>query len=131
MSLVNLELGKWIYLAIYLFIPLITLLILIRSLGLTSDEKPVEKAERHIGQADYWANIALNSVQSEIGTKSLESLLFTIQRNLEEAAQLLETAVPHNERPPLLNQFKAVENKYKRLKKQQKSVPASSPSLPL
>lgn len=124
MDLLNLEIGRWIYLAIYLSIPIITLLILIRSLGLATGENPADKAHKHIAQADYWANIALNTIQSEIGTKSLDSLLFTIQRNLREAAHLLETAVPQKERRSLRSRYKTVENKLKRLKKQHKTLPA-------
>lgn len=93
MNLLNLELGKWLYLIIYFFFPIITLLYLIRSFGLEVKEDVSDSIQRHIDQADYWANIALQIIQSQVGTKSLESLAHTVQHNLDAAARLLETAV--------------------------------------
>lgn len=92
MDLINIELGKWFYLVIYTFFPVVILLYLIRTYGLTSDENPAETAQKHIEQADYWTNIALQTIQSG-GSKSVASLITTIQHNLEEADKILETAV--------------------------------------
>ena len=93
MNLINLELGKWLYLIIYLFFPIMTLLYLIRTFGLEDKENAVESAQRHIEQADYWANIAQQMIQSQVGTKSLGSLAHTVQYNLDAAADLMATAV--------------------------------------
>jgi hypothetical protein len=93
MNLINLELGKWLYLIIYLFFPVITLLYLIRTFGLEAKEDTADSIQRHIEQADYWANVALQMMQSQVGTKSLDSLIYTVQHNLDAAAGLTETAV--------------------------------------
>lgn len=94
MDLVGLELGKWVYLFIYLFFPIITIIYLIRTFGLEVREDPLQKARRQIEQAGYWADIALQSAQSQRGTKSLASLEYTIQSNLDRASSLLEEADP-------------------------------------
>ena len=91
MNLINLEIGKWLYLIIYLFIPTVALLYLIRTHGLDLKENAAETIHRHLEQANYWADIAIKMAQSEIGTKSMASLIYTVQRNLNEAEQLLET----------------------------------------
>ena len=93
MALLNLESGKWLYLAIYLFLPLTTLIFLVRTFGLTQKVDAAALAKRHIEQADYWAVIALNLLRPETGSKSRASLIHTIRRNLDTAVHLLETAV--------------------------------------
>lgn len=116
MHLVDLELGRWIYLAIYLFLPITALLYLIRTFGLELKEEPAKTAKRHIEQADYWADIALNMTHSGVGTKSLASLAQTVQRNLDKASELLETAVlPNDQRQTLNDAYQAVANKLHRL----------------
>lgn len=89
MNLINLDLGKWLYLTIYLFLPVVTLLYLIRVHGLETKEDAAKLAQKHLEQADYWADIALKTIQSQTGTKSMTSLFHTIQHNLDEAAELL------------------------------------------
>lgn len=116
MDLVDLELGKWIYLAIYLFFPSLALVYLIRTFGLEVKENPAESAQRHIEQADYWADIALNMVQLETGTKSLISLVHTIRRNLDEAARWLET-IPGEQRQTLNDACQSVEDKLARIQR--------------
>ena len=93
MNLMNLELGKWLYLIIYLFFPVITLLYLIRTFGLKAKEDAAHLAQRHHEQAEYWAEIALKMVTSPTVTKSFSSVVYTVQHNLDEAERLLETAV--------------------------------------
>ncbi|MEJ2750531.1 MAG: hypothetical protein P8183_21885 [Anaerolineae bacterium] len=126
MNLVDLDVGKWIYLAIYLFFPLITLVYLIRTFGLEVEENVAESVRYHIEQADYWVEIALNTAQSKAGTKSLASLVHTVQWNLDEAARLLETAVIPTEQRRYLNRaYKAVQNKLTHIQKPHPSTPLS------
>lgn len=112
MNLIDLNQGKWLYLIMYLFFPIITLLYLIRSFGLRAREDVGESARRHIEQADYWADIALQMIQSHIGTKSLDSLAHTVQHNLDMADRLLETAVlTENQRQALAHTYNNVTDK--------------------
>lgn len=89
MDLVGIGLGKWLYLIIYLFLPVSTLIYLIIAFGLKLQEDPLVTAQRHIEQADYWADIAVKVSQSRISTKSLASLEYTVQDNLNRAHELL------------------------------------------
>ena len=92
MDLMNLELGRWVYLIIYAFLPATILLYMIRTYGLSGEENPAEKAQKHIEQAGYWAEIALKTALTGNGSKSLASLVYTTEHNLEEAAKIIETA---------------------------------------
>ena len=112
MNLINLELGKWLYLIIYLFFPTVTLLYLIRTFGLEVKEDAADSIQRHIDQADYWANIAVQMMQSQVRTKSLESLTHTVKQNLDAAARLLETAVlPTNQHQTLTRAYQNAADK--------------------
>jgi hypothetical protein len=132
MDLINLELGKWLYLVIYAFFPATILLYLIHTYGLNSNEKPAEAAQKHIEQANYWADIALKTIQSGSGSKSVASLVHTIQRNLEEAVKILETAVLTTEQyQSLTNAYENTTAKFYQIQKSGLARNHSTPILPL
>jgi hypothetical protein len=127
MNLINLEIGKWLYLIIYFFFPTIALLYLIRTYGLDPKEDAAETIQRHLEQAHYWADIARKMTQSENGTKSMTSLLYTIRRNLDEAEQLLETAVlSGDQRRDFTFTYNEAVKKVVRLQEQNKTTPLHS-----
>ncbi|MCB9422269.1 MAG: hypothetical protein H6667_20870 [Ardenticatenaceae bacterium] len=108
MNLINLELGKWLYLIIYIFFPAITLLYLIRTFGLEMKEDIVQSVQYHLEQADYWAETALKMAHSPMVTKSMSSLIYTVQHHLDEADRLLETAVLTKNQHLTLNLFRSI-----------------------
>ncbi len=97
MDLVNLEFGKWVYLIIYLFFPAVTIIYLIKTFGLEVKEDFLTTAHRHIEQANYWADIALQAAQSSTSSKSLDSLEHTIQQNLSHAFDYIAQADPQSD----------------------------------
>jgi hypothetical protein len=127
MNLINLDLGKWLYLIIYLFLPIVTLLYLIRVYGLETKEDAAKLAQKHLEQADYWTDIALKMVQSQTGTKSMTSLLHTIQHNLDETAELLNAeTLTDAQRQTLSRAYNKAAARLTRLQKLNSSLPIHS-----
>ncbi len=122
MDLVGIDLGKWLYLIIYLFLPVSTLIYLIVAFGLKLQEDPLVTARRHIEQADYWADIAVKATESPISTKSLASLEYTVQDNLNRAQELLRQNQQNkqSEVEALLNAYADVQGKLR----QARAIPA-------
>jgi hypothetical protein len=130
MNLVNLELGKWVYLIIYLFFPILTLIYLIKVFGLEVKEDSMTAARRHIEQANYWADVALQAAQTQAParSKSLVSLEHTIQRNMERAFSLLAQADSQSEEVKSLKQeYRIIEHKLRQV--QMTMVATSSVSI--
>ena len=120
MNPISLEIGRWVYLVIYLFIPVITLVYLIRRFGLKVQEKPLMAARRHIQQAAYWIDVARQSAGAPTSAKSLASLQHTIDHNLERAWALLAengTDDADDEVNTLLNAYRETEKQLSQLRR--------------
>jgi len=124
MELIGLEAGRWVYLLIYLLFPAGVLIYLIRAFGLEVKEEPLTAARRHIEQADYWADVALNSVTAGMGSKSLSSLENTIFKHMCNASHaILEADQEAEEVQELVKALQAVEKKWIEVRRRNKIRP--------